>query len=190
MELTPRTPLEVRAPRRPRRALPKVVAGLVVVALGVVAWQGLTNATVYFYNADEAIVDRETLGDRRFRLQGTVVDGSVERTATGAGFRVAYNGVEVPVRHSGATPELFQVGIPVVLEGHWVDPAVGDHFASDRILVRHTEYYEADYGDGFFQGDGSYEGDGSYRGDGYYEVDHGNRVDEARARVDEARAGS
>jgi hypothetical protein len=67
---------------------------------------------------------------------------------------------------------------------------VGDHFASDRILVRHTEYYEADYGDGSYEGDGSYYGDGYNRGDGTYQVDHGNRVDEARARVDEARAVS
>src|SRR3546814_4246885 len=40
------------------------------------------------------------------------------------------------------SPELFQPDIPVVLEGRWSDE--GDWFASDRILVKHSEDYEAD----------------------------------------------
>jgi cytochrome c-type biogenesis protein CcmE len=34
---------------------------------------------------------------------------------------------------------LFKVGIPVVLEGRFQ----GDHFASDRIMVKHTADYIA-----------------------------------------------
>ncbi len=34
-------------------------------------------------------------------------------------FTIAFNGVEVPVVHDGDPPELFEPGIPVVLEGHW-----------------------------------------------------------------------
>ena len=41
--------------------------------------------------------------------------------------------------HEGDPPELFQPGIPVVLEGRWS----GDHFASDRIMVKHSEQYKA-----------------------------------------------
>jgi cytochrome c-type biogenesis protein CcmE len=150
VELTPRTsPGATEAQRRRRRRgpWPSVVVALVVVALGVVAWQGLTNAAVYFYNADEALADRDQLGERRFRLQGSVVEGSIDRSPTGADFTVSYNDVDVAVRHAGSTPELFQPGIPVVLEGRWADRADGDHFLSDRILVKHTEEYEADHGD-------------------------------------------
>jgi cytochrome c-type biogenesis protein CcmE len=149
VELTPRTSPEAptRPGRRRRGPWPSIVVGLVVVALGLVAWQGLTNAAVYFQNADEAVAKRDELGDRRFRLQGTVVEGTVERSSSGAEFDVTYNEVSVSVRHAGSTPELFQPGIPVVLEGAWADRAEGDHFVSDRILVKHTEEYEAEHED-------------------------------------------
>jgi cytochrome c-type biogenesis protein CcmE len=47
----------------------------------------------------------------------------------------------VHVQHQGDPPELFQAQVPVVLEGHW--SADGSFFASDRILVKHTEEYKA-----------------------------------------------
>ena len=62
-------------------------------ALSFVVFRGLTNATLYFYNADEAVERRDELGDRRFRLQGEVQDDVVE-TDAGARFTVAFNGVE------------------------------------------------------------------------------------------------
>ena len=42
--------------------------------------------------------------------------------------------------HHGGPPELFKPGIPVVLEGRWQ----GDTYASDRIMVKHTEEYRAE----------------------------------------------
>ncbi|HEY5699055.1 MAG TPA: cytochrome c maturation protein CcmE, partial [Acidimicrobiales bacterium] len=80
------------------------------------------------------------LGTDRFRLQGKVVDDSVEETDDGVAFQVTFNGVTVDVVHQGDPPELFQPGIPVVLEGHWD----GDVYASDRILVKHSSEYEAE----------------------------------------------
>ena len=141
MELTPRP---APAPTRHRRsswAYGVLVA--VLVGLGVVVYQGLTSASLYFYNADEAVEQRDDLGDRRFRLQGTVVGGSVESTEQGVDFTVAFNGARVDVHHDGDPPELFQPGIPVVVEGRWS----GDVFASDTIRVKHSEQYEADNGD-------------------------------------------
>lgn len=143
MELTPRT-LDTEAdvpPRSPlRHWLALAVVGLVVVALGVVVLKGLSEATVYFRNADEAVAQREELGDSRFRLQGTVVDDAVE-TDDGVNFAVTYNGVSVAVHHVGDPPELFRPGVPVVLEGRW--DASGEFFASDRMLVKHDAEYES-----------------------------------------------
>ena len=117
------------------------VAGAVVVAaLGVLVVQGLGNATLYFRTADEAVAQRESLGDRRFRIQGDVVDGTVAQVGNDVSFTLAKNGVEVPVRHRGDPPELFQPGIPVVLEGRFD----GQVFDSDRILVKHSETYTAE----------------------------------------------
>ena len=142
MELTPRTLDEERpAPRRRRAPLTVALVVLLVGALGFVVWKGLSNATLYFRNADEAVADRQELGDRRFRLQGTVQDGTVQRDGERVRFVVAFNDVEVDVVHEGDPPELFRPGIAVVLEGHWGD---GEVFESDSILVKHSNEYRAE----------------------------------------------
>jgi cytochrome c-type biogenesis protein CcmE len=149
VDLTPRTTPDLTpappAPRRRRNPLAYAVLVLVLVALGVVVAKALTSASLYFYNADEAVAKRESLGDKRFRLQGTVLGDTIQETADGVDFDVAFNGVRVQARHEGDPPELFQPGIPVVLEGRWDD--TGDWFDSDRILIKHSEQYEADNGD-------------------------------------------
>ena len=160
MELTPRTVGDDAAPggatatgrRRRRRWLPLAVIALVLVALVVLVGKGLSDATLYFRNADEAVAQRDSLGTRRFRLQGTVA-GEPGHTGDAVTFAVAYGGVSVDVRHVGDPPELFRQGIPVVLEGHWAEGE--DVFASDRILIRHDEEYESqdDYDERLRQAD-------------------------------------
>lgn len=142
MELTPRTSPEAPTTNRRRRS-PWAYAVLVavLVGLGVVVYQGLTSASLYFYNADEAVAKQAELGSRRFRLQGTVLGDSVRPTADGVDFTVAYDDVSVDVHHVGDPPELFQPGIPVVVEGRW--DASGAYFDSDTIRVKHSEQYKA-----------------------------------------------
>ena len=152
MELTPRTLTEEgdegaspgspssRQRRRHRRWLPLAVIAVVLVALGVLVYKGLSDATLYFRTADEAVAQRDDLGTRRFRLEGTVV-GEPHQTGDRVSFEVAHDGVSVDVRHVGDPPELFRPGIPVVLEGHWADGEAV--FDSDRILVKHDEKYES-----------------------------------------------
>lgn len=136
LDLTPRT-----TPARRRRGLAaSLVLVAVVAALALIAVKALGDASLFFLNADEAVEQRADLGTDRFRLQGTVVDDSVEETDDGVAFQVAFNGVTVDVVHQGDPPELFQPGIPVVLEGHWDDEV----YASDRILVKHSSEYEAE----------------------------------------------
>jgi cytochrome c-type biogenesis protein CcmE len=124
-----------------RRWVPLVVLGVVFVALGVLVFKGLSDATLYFRNADEAVAQRASLGTDRFRLQGTVVADPVETDGV-ATFAVAFNGASVDVRHVGSPPELFRPGIPVVLEGHW--DRSGEVFDSDRIMIKHDATYESE----------------------------------------------
>lgn len=116
-----------------------VAAVVVLGALGFLVYQGLGNATLYFRTADEAVAQRATLGDRRFRIEGNVLS-PVTQTGESVSFNIESNGVQVPITHKGDPPELFQPGIPVVLEGRFV----GDGFSSDRILVKHSETYVAE----------------------------------------------
>lgn len=133
---TPRS----RPPRRRRTVIVTVALVAVVALLVVIAVQSLGDASLFFLNADEAVAQRDDLGADRFRLQGTVVPGTVVEDDGGVQFTVVFNEVTVDVNHRGDPPELFQPGIPVVLEGQWE----GETFASDRILVRHSSEYEAD----------------------------------------------
>ncbi|CAN5741347.1 cytochrome c maturation protein CcmE [soil metagenome] len=134
------------APRfdRSRLRLGLVIA-VICGALAFLVLQGLGNATTYFYNADEALARQSELGDDRFRLQGTVVPGSVRQTGNEVDFQVEFACASVDVRHQGAPPELFADGIPVVLEGGYAEGT--DTFASDRILVRHTSEYRTEEAD-------------------------------------------
>lgn len=145
MELTPRTaPGAPVSERRPRRPWAYVVLGAVLVAVAVIAYQGLTSASLYFYNADEAVEERDELGSKRIRVQGVVQD-DVEADDEELLFTIRFNDQAMPVRHDGNPPEMFRPGTPVVLEGRWA--AAGDRFESDEILVKHDEEYEADNGD-------------------------------------------
>src|SRR6185295_7146621 len=86
-----------------------IVIALVCGAIAFLLVQGLGNATTYFRNADEAVADREDLGTKPFRLQGTVVD--VARSEGGATvFDVEYHCVKVAVHHEGDPPQLFRKG--------------------------------------------------------------------------------
>lgn len=116
-----------------------LAAAVVLAALGFLVFQGLGNATLYFRTADEAVAQKGQLGERRFRIEGDVVGGSVQRVGDDVSFMLTSKSVEVPVRHKGDPPELFRPGIPVVLEGRFQ----GDTFSSDRILVKHSETYVA-----------------------------------------------
>ncbi|HEX2850310.1 MAG TPA: cytochrome c maturation protein CcmE [Acidimicrobiales bacterium] len=119
----------------------RIVAVVVVVlgAVGFLVFKGLGDATVYFRTADEAVAQKAQLGTQRFRVEGAVVDGTVAQDGDHVRFEIISAGVTLPVVHDGDPPELFKAGIPVVLEGRWQ----GDHFASDRIMIKHSSEYRA-----------------------------------------------
>ena len=117
-----------------------IVIAIVCGALAFLVIKGLGNATTFYRNADEVVQNRDSLGTKRFRLQGIVQPGSIHDDGADVAFVVEYRCATVPVHHEGPRPSLFKNGIPVVLEGHFPTKA-GRVFESDRIIVRHTEEY-------------------------------------------------
>lgn len=157
-----------RAPRRSRSKLPYLLVAVVVVAIAALLLRTLGDASLFFKNVDEAVAQRETLGSKRFRMQGTVVPGTiVDGEVDGRGavlFTVSYNGSMADVASFDNPTDLFKDGIPVVLEGSWRTPASevislgcdgveteafiggardGWFFVSNRILVKHDASYES-----------------------------------------------
>ena len=158
LDLTPR---EVR-PARSRGGgwLPWLVLATIAVAIAVLLWVLMTNSQA-FLEADIAVAEREEQGDRRFQLLGTpIADADSSDTLIVDGeevtpFSVVFDGVLVDVINQGTPPDLFQPGVPVVLEGQWVQGAApidrfaggandGWYFAADRMLVKHDNEYRED----------------------------------------------
>jgi cytochrome c-type biogenesis protein CcmE len=142
LDLSPRTDVAGAPTRRGGARRWGAVAVLVVlgaVLVGIVVQA--RGATLFYKNADEAVMERDELGTSRFRLQGVVegepVRGEGDEPTT---FVVSYNDVDVKVVHTGSEPALFKAGLPVVVEGRW--NAAGSAFDSDRLLVKHTEDYK------------------------------------------------
>lgn len=143
-DLSPRAP-SGEAATKARRARKKrgwgaaVVLALILGGIALLLFQGLSDATVFFCNADEVGVRGDCSAGKRFRLQGTVDAESIERTADGnvLHFTVTYNGATIPVTYQGQPEGIFQGGIPVVVEGQMTSSG----FDGDRVLVKHTEQY-------------------------------------------------
>lgn len=136
--------VEPTAPSRRVRVRYVVAA---VVCLGVVAWMvfgALRENLVYLQPVSEAVERRDEQGDRRFRMGGSVVPGSIEETGRGVTFVVTEGDTTVDVVLRGEPPDLFEDGAPVVVEGRWGE---GDEFVGDRLLIRHGSEYEPPEGD-------------------------------------------
>jgi cytochrome c-type biogenesis protein CcmE len=130
------------APRARKRSRRPIFLGIVVIAaLGFLIGKGLDNATMYFRTADEAIAQRESLDGKRFRLEGTVVPGTVKQEGPYVKFQVVSKGTTVDIRNEGQPVGIFQDNIPVVVEGKFAEGS--NEFQSDRVLVRHSEEYTA-----------------------------------------------
>jgi len=140
-------PLPPQAPpvaRRRRSRRLWVVFAVLIAAFVFLLVEGLGSSLDYFDTIDQALAHRGTLGTTTFRLEGTVVAGSIRPTAAGTAFTIAEGDHAVAVANSGSPPQLFQSGIPVVVVGHFTS-VTSDDFVSNSILVKHSATYIAKY---------------------------------------------
>jgi cytochrome c-type biogenesis protein CcmE len=142
----PKRQNKVLSPEQKRQRRRLGVVGIVIVAaIGFLVFKGITSAIVFFKTANEAVAQRAALGNSTFQLEGMVVRGTVrtvrDRTGTTVAFVVESSGIKVAVTNSGSPPQLFQPGVPVIVVGHFVGES--NRFASDQILVKHSNSYIA-----------------------------------------------
>ena len=158
INLTPRT--------NKQPSMPRWVPGLVLLAVALtimgLIWFLATNSQS-FLEADQAVAEREELGEKRFQLLGspTSTAGSdqtfIVENNEYTFFTIVFDGVYVDVVSQGTPPDLFDQGVPVVLEGNWENSPLpiegyifsdgvndGWWFSADRILVKHDNDYRKD----------------------------------------------
>lgn len=124
--------------RRGRRLTLIAAAGLVLgaaLALGLYAMRG---SLVFFFPPAE-VAAKQVQPGTRFRLGGLVKQGSIRREENGhVSFEVTDAQASIPVRFTGALPDLFREGQGVIAEGALDSAGL---FRADTVLARHDETY-------------------------------------------------
>lgn len=127
--------------RKKRRIRLIVIGGVLFAASAALAGYFFNSAIVFFVAPTELAAKAEAgeaTPDRRLRLGGLVVDGSLARgEGASIAFKVTDNETTLPVHYSGALPDLFREGQGVVAEGYWRNGV----FEAETILAKHDENY-------------------------------------------------
>lgn len=128
-------------PRRKRMllVLSAVVGVALAAAFGLKAFQ---DNMLYYYSPTQIASGDVTLDDRRIRVGGLVVEGSIDRESGEMDVRFELSdGMEaVTVVHDGILPNLFREGQGIIAHGRFNDDGV---FVADEILAKHDENYTA-----------------------------------------------
>ncbi len=130
--------------RRKTRRRVLVVFALLAVAFVFLLVEGLGSSLDYFDTVDQALAHRASLGTQTFRLEGTVVPGTIHGTSTGTNFLICQGPKYVHVTNTGSPPGLFAARIPVVVVGHFASDT-STNFESNTIMVKHSSTYTAEY---------------------------------------------
>jgi cytochrome c-type biogenesis protein CcmE len=123
---------------RKQQRLILVVVALVLLggASGLVLF-ALSDSVAFFVTPSD-IAAGKVDADKRFRLGGLVVAGSIERDDGTVLFRLTDQASEVPVRYRGILPDLFREGQGIVAQGVLGGDGV---FAASEVLAKHDENY-------------------------------------------------
>ena len=123
---------------RKQQRLILVLVALVLLggASGLVLF-ALSDSVAFFVTPSD-ITAGKVDAEKRFRLGGLVVAGSVERDDGTVLFRLTDQASEVPVRYRGILPDLFREGQGIVAQGVLGGDGV---FAASEVLAKHDENY-------------------------------------------------
>jgi cytochrome c-type biogenesis protein CcmE len=128
----------------PRRKRMLMVLGAVcgvalAAALGLKAFQ---DNILYYYSPSQIASGEVVLDERRIRVGGLVVDGSIQREVgqLGVVFDVTDELESITVAYDGILPNLFREGQGMIAHGRFNDEGI---FVADQILAKHDENYMA-----------------------------------------------
>ena len=121
------------------------IIGGIVVIVAVFAWLlfgGLEKNIVFFLTPEELLAKGDAGVGVPVRLGGQVKPGSVQWDAKALDLRftVTDGAREVPVRSTGAPPQMFRDGMGVIVEGRYGNGGV---FEASNLMVKHSNEYRA-----------------------------------------------
>lgn len=124
--------------RRQRLLLVLGAVVLVGIAVGLTTWALRENLNAFYTPAD--VVDGKAPFDRRIRVGGLVVVGSVKRATDSlhVEFDLTDGNGTFTVQHDGILPDLFREGQGILATGTLQQ---GQPFNAEEILAKHDEKY-------------------------------------------------
>lgn len=116
--------------------------GVIVLVFAWLLFGGLEKNIVFFLTPEELLAKGDAGVGVPVRLGGQVKPGSVQWDAKALDLRftVTDGAREVPVRSTGAPPQMFRDGMGVIVEGRYGDGGV---FEATNLMVKHSNEYRA-----------------------------------------------
>lgn len=119
-----------------------IIMSLVLVAgaLGYLALGNFGENLVYFFTPSEVVAFSPEHYQKKVRVGGMVVKGSVksQTNTVGMTFQLTDGEATIPVAFEGIPPDLFKEGQGAVVEGVWT---AAKEFHSTMIMAKHSEDY-------------------------------------------------
>lgn len=114
-----------------------LIAGAVV---GLIVWaMSLPGATPYFLTVSEFRTEGPLAAGDDYRINGTVVPGSIDRNGLTTVFLITDGKSRLPVATSRPLPDTFRNGSDVVVRGAFD----GDRFAASEVLAKCPSKFKA-----------------------------------------------
>jgi cytochrome c-type biogenesis protein CcmE len=125
--------------RKQQRLILVIVALLLLGGASGLVLFALSDSVAFFVTPSD-IASGRVDPDKRFRLGGLVVDGSIERGGADGviQFRLTDQVSEVAVHYQGILPDLFREGQGIVCQGVLGEDGV---FQASEVLAKHDESY-------------------------------------------------
>ena len=116
--------------------------GIIVVALGFLAWLGYGESKTYYHTIAELQTLHGSALTQRMRIGGTVAPGSIKRFSGRIDFVLEGEGKTLPVSYIGTDPlpDTFTDKAQALVEGR---PAQDGRFVAEHVQAKCASKYEA-----------------------------------------------
>ncbi|MBI4266777.1 MAG: cytochrome c maturation protein CcmE [Chloroflexi bacterium] len=94
-----------------------IAAIIVALALGYLGYRGFVASAGYYYEVSEFLAQPGSPAEKKVRVNGTVVPGTIEQQGLNLKFAITDGQKELPVIYSGAVPDSFRAGGETAVEG-------------------------------------------------------------------------
>ena len=129
-----------------RRKIKFIIGSFIIVAsIAWLGYSGFNESLAYYKTVDELKAMDRRAYNKRLRVAGNVVAGSIERIPGVVKFTLEQNGKTLPVQYVGndLLPDTFKDGSQALAEGHLLPSG---EFQSTHIQAKCASKYEAEYG--------------------------------------------